>query len=65
MMEEMNSLQKTDTYRIAQEKESYWLWVFAKKQRSLDGDIVRYKVRLVIKSYAQLEALTTMRYSHL
>jgi len=27
-------------------------WVFAKKQRSLDGDTICYEARLVAKSYA-------------
>jgi len=27
-------------------------WVFTKKQGSLDGDIVRYKAKLVAKGYA-------------
>ena len=28
-------------------------WVFTKKQGSLNGDIVRYKTRLIVKGYAQ------------
>ena len=40
-------------------------WVFAKRQESLDGDIVRYKGRLTAKGYTRSEkALTTVRYSH-
>jgi len=40
-------------------------WVYTKKQESLKDDTIRYKARLVVKGYAQQEALTTMRYSHL
>jgi len=32
-------------------------WVFAKKHGSLKGDIVRYKVRLVPKIYAQRKGI--------
>jgi len=40
-------------------------WVFAKKHGSLKGDIVRYKVRLVAKSYAQREGIDyNERYSY-
>jgi len=39
--------------------------VYAKKQESLKDDIVCYKVRLVVKGYAQRKGIATTRYSHL
>ena len=57
MMEEMSSLYINDTWELSElpkrKKAMSCKWVFAKKQESLDGDIVRYKVRLVAKSYVQ------------
>jgi len=57
MMEELNFLHKNDTWEpseLPKEKRSIGCkWVFTKKQRSLDADIVHYKFRLVAKDYAQ------------
>ena len=61
MMEEMSYLHKNDTWEQSalhkRKKVINCKWVFAKKQRSLNGDIVSYKVRLVAKGYAQREGI--------
>jgi len=60
MMEEMSSLHKNDTWELSLpkgKKASGCKWVFAKKHGSIDGDIVRYKARLVVKDYAQREGI--------
>jgi len=61
MMEEMSSLRKYNTWELSElpkkKKAIGCKWVFAKKQGSLDGDIVRYKARLVAKGYAQREGI--------
>jgi len=57
MLEKMNSLQKR-IFRIAQGERSHWLQVvYAKKQGSQDGAILRYKTRLIAKVYAQREGI--------
>jgi len=57
MMEEMSSLYKNDTWELSDlpkgKKTISCKWVFAKKQEYVKGDIVRYKIRLVAKSYAK------------
>ena len=61
MMEEMNSLHKNDTWELSEfakgKKVIGYKWIFTKKQRSSDGDIVCYKTRLVAKGYAQWERI--------
>jgi len=56
MMEEMSSLHKNDIWELSElpkrKKAIGCKWIFAKKQISLNGDTVRYKVRLVAKCYA-------------
>jgi len=46
MMKEMSSLHKNDTWKLLEfpkEKKAIgYKWIFAKKQRSLDGDTLRY-----------------------
>ena len=53
----MSSLYKNDTWELAElpkEKKAIGCkWVYTKKQESLKDDNVRYKTRLVAKSYAQ------------
>jgi len=59
IMEEMSSLHKNDTWELSEfakgKKVIGYKWIFTKKQRSSDGDIVCYKTRLVAKDYAQRE----------
>ena len=59
MMEEINSLQKNDTWKLLElpnrKKAISYKWIFAKKQGCLDGDIVCYKARLIAKGYVQWE----------
>jgi len=59
MMEEMYSIHKNDTWGLSElpkkKKVIGCKWVFIKKQRFFDGDIVRYKTRLIAKGYAQRE----------
>ena len=61
MMEEMNFLHKNDTWELSELPKKKRVigckCVFMKKQRSLDADIVHYKIRLVAKDYAQREAI--------
>ena len=56
---EMSSLFKNDTWELTELLKGKMAigckWVYAKKQGSLKGDIVRYKARLVAKGYAQRE----------
>jgi len=56
MMEEMSSLHKNDTWKLSElpkgKKAIGCKSVFAKKYGSLNGDIVRYKTRLVANGYA-------------
>ena len=59
MEEEMRSLHKNDTWELTElskrKKAIGCKWVYAKKQGSLNEDIVRYKARLVAKGCAQRE----------
>ena len=69
MMKEMSSLYKNNNLDLSElpkrKKAIDCKWVFAKKHGSLKGDIVRYKVRLVAKSYAQREGIDyNERYSY-
>ena len=61
MMKEMSSLHKNDIWELSElpkeKKTINYKQVFAKKQGSLDVDIVRYKARLVAKGYAQRESI--------
>jgi len=58
MTEEMSSLHKNNTRELSElpkkKKVIGCKWVFAKKQRFLDGDIVRYKARLVVSIQSQI-----------
>ena len=60
-MEEMSSLHKNDNWELSElpkrKKMIGCKWAFAKKQRSLKGDIVRYKDRLINKGYPQREGI--------
>ena len=60
-IEEMSSLHKNNTWEQSElpkgKKAIDCKWIFAKQQGSLDGDIVRYKVRLVAKSYTRQEGI--------
>jgi len=60
-MEDMSSLHKNDTWELSElpkgKKAIGCKWVFAKKHGSIDGDIVRYKAKLVAKGYAQREGI--------
>jgi len=53
MEEEMWSLHKNDTWELTElskrKKAIGCKWVYAKKQESLNEDIVRYKARFVAK----------------
>jgi len=53
----MSSLHKNDSWELTElpkgKKKIGCKWVYAKKQESLNEDIVRYKARLVAKGYAQ------------
>ena len=55
----MSHLHKNDTWELSElpkgKKAIGCKCVFAKKQGSSDGDIVRYKVRFVAKGYTQRE----------
>jgi len=57
----MNSLHKNDTWELSElpkgKKAIGCKWVLAKKQSSLDSDIIRYKARLVVKDYAHREGI--------
>ena len=68
MMEEISSLHKNNTWELSElpkgKKVISCKWVFLKKHGSLDGDTVRYKVRLVVKAMRSEKVLTTTRYSH-
>ena len=61
MKEEMSSLHKNDPWELTElpkgKKTIGCKLVYAKKQRSLKEDIVRYKARLVAKGYAQWEGI--------
>ena len=61
MKEEMKSLYKNDTWELTRlpkgKKATGCKWVYAKKQGSLQEDMVRYKARLVAKGYAQREGI--------
>ena len=61
LMEEMSSLHKNDTWELSEfpkgKKVIECKWVFTKKQGSSYGDTVRYKARVVAKSYAQWEGI--------
>ena len=69
MMEKMSFLQKNDTWELSKlhkgKKAIGYKWVYAKKQRSLKGDVVRYKARLAAKGQHNEKELITMRYSPL
>ena len=60
MVEEIESLHVNETWELAElpkEKKAIgYKWVYAKKEESWD-DSVRYKTRLVAKSYAQRESI--------
>ncbi|KAE8692180.1 putative ROP-interactive CRIB motif-containing protein 6 [Hibiscus syriacus] len=61
MDEEMQSLQKNDTWKLAQlpkgKRAIGCKWVFVKKDGSHNKKDVRYKARLVAKGYAQKEGI--------
>ena len=61
MMKKMSSLYKNNTWELLElrkgKKVIGYKWVFAKKQGSLKGNIVRYKARLVVKGYSQREGI--------
>jgi len=61
MNEEMQSLQKNVTWRLASlpkgKKAIGCKWVYAKKDGFPDKNDVRYKARLVAKGYAQMEGI--------
>jgi len=61
MKEEMQSLQKNETWELAQlpkgKKAIGCKWVYAKKDGFPDKKDVRYKARLVAKGYAQKEGI--------
>jgi len=69
MMEEMSSLHKNNTWELSElpkgKKAIGRNWVFAKRQRSPDGDIVRYKILLVAKGYAQEKGIDYNEVFHL
>jgi len=69
MVKEMSSLYKNDAWELTElpkgNKAIACKWVYAKKYESLKDDIVRYKVKLVVKCYTQWKTLTKTRYSHL
>jgi len=56
-MEEMSSLHKNDTWELSElpkgKKVIDCMWVFSKKQGYADGDIIRYKARLIAKGYTE------------
>jgi len=56
MKKEMSSLHKSDTWELIklpkEEKIIDCKWAYTKKQGSLQGGIVRYKVGLVAKGHA-------------
>ena len=56
-----NSLHENNTWELSElskgNKVISCKWVFAKKQESLNGDIICYKVRLVAKHYTQREGI--------
>ena len=49
--------QHLGTDKVAQKKAIGYKWVYTKKQGSLKDDTVRYKARLVAKSYTQRESI--------
>ena len=59
MIKEMSSLHKNGTWDLSdlpkRKKAIGCKWVFTKKHRSRDGDVVCYEARLVGKCYAQIE----------
>ena len=59
MEEEMQSLKKNKTWKLAQlpksKKAIGCKWVFAKKEGFPNKEDVRYKARLVAKGFAQRE----------
>ena len=61
MEEEMQSLTKNKTWKLAQlpkgKKAIGCKWVFAKKERFPNKEDVRYKARLVVKGFAQREGI--------
>ncbi|KAE8725113.1 hypothetical protein F3Y22_tig00009009pilonHSYRG00067 [Hibiscus syriacus] len=61
MDEEMQSLQKNDTWKLAQlpkgKRAIGCKWVFVKKYGSHNKKDVRYKARLIAKGYAQKEGI--------
>jgi len=61
MMEEVSSLHENNTWELSKlpnrKKAIGCKWVYAKKQRSLKGDTVHYKVRLVAKGYMPREGI--------
>jgi len=61
MEEEMQSLKKSKTWKLAQlpkgKKAIGCKWVFAKKEGFPDKEDVRYKARLVAKGYAQKKGI--------
>ena len=60
MKEEMNSLWKNDTYKLAKlpkgKRPLKSKWVF-KVKKDGDGKLVRYKVRLVVKGFEQKKGI--------
>ena len=60
MLEEIGSPYINDTWELTELPKGKmvigWKWVFAKKDESPSGT-VRYKVRLVVKGYAQREGI--------
>ena len=61
MTEEMESLHKNQTWELVKlprgQKIIGCKWVFKKKEGMSDAESVRYKVRLVGKSYSQTEGV--------
>jgi len=61
MVKEMSSLYKNDTWELIElpkkKKAIGCKWVYVKKQRSLEDDVVRRKARLVAKDCAQREGI--------
>ena len=66
MEEEMQSLHKNNTWKLAQlpkgKKAIGCKWVFAKKEGFPEKNDVRYKARLVAKGYARKRELIIMSY---
>jgi len=59
MLKEMNSIHKNETWKLSElpkeKKAISCKWVYAKKQGSQDGVVVRHKANLVAKGYARRE----------